>query len=88
MANPWWRCGSCSILVFGNGTATAEGSAQRHVVLISPHKAREKIHLYFSVVWMGSRSTVVLCTALSLTSAFHVIRDIIEQKKSILKARF
>jgi len=24
---------------------------------------------------MGSRSTVVLCTALSLTSAFHVIRD-------------
>jgi len=32
-------------------------------------------HLHFSVVWMGSRSTIVLCTALSLTSAFHVIRN-------------
>ena len=45
--------------------------------MVSPHEARKKIfHLHFSVVWMGSRSTVVLCTALSLTSAFHVIRDI------------
>ena len=32
--------------------------------------------------------TVVLCTALSLTSAFHVIRDITEQKKSTPKARY
>ena len=36
----------------------------------------------FSVVWMGSCSTVVLCTALSLTSAFHVIHAITERKKS------
>jgi len=36
---------------------------------------------------MGSCSTVVLCTTLSLTSAFHVIRDITERKKSTPKAR-
>jgi len=40
--------------------------------------AENFFHLHFSVVWMGSHSTVVLCTALSLTSAFHVIRDITE----------
>jgi len=53
-------------------------------------KARRKIffHLHFSVVWMGSPSTVVLCTALSLTSAFRVIRDISEQKKSTPKVRY
>ena len=45
-------------------------------------------HLHFSVVWMGSHSTIVLCTALSLTSAFHVIRDITEQKKSTPMARY
>jgi len=49
----------------------------------------EKIfRLDFSVVWMGSRSTIMLCTALSLTSAFHVIRDITDRKKSILKVHY
>ena len=38
-------------------------------------RSNDIFHLHFSVVWMGSRSTVVLCTALSLTSAFHGIRD-------------
>ena len=57
--------------------------------MVSPHEARKNFfHLHFSVVWMGSRSTVVLCTALSLTSAFHVIRDITERKKSTPKARY
>jgi len=37
---------------------------------------------------MGSRSTFVLCTALLLISAFCVIRDITERKKSIPKARY
>ena len=45
--------------------ATVEGSAYRHVVLILLREAREKfIHLHFSVVWIGSHSTFVLCTAL------------------------
>jgi len=60
-----------------------------HIVLICPREARKKFfHLHFSVVWMVSHSTVMLCTALSLTSAFHVIHDITEQKKSIPKARY
>ena len=42
-------------------------------------------HLQFSVIWMGSRSTVILCTALSLISAFRVIRHITKRKKSIPK---
>jgi len=37
---------------------------------------------------MGSRSTFVLCTALLLISAFCVIRDLTERKKSIPKARY
>ena len=49
---------------------------------LSAQSVEKFFHLHFSVVWMGSRSTVMLCTALSLslslTSAFHVIRDIIE----------
>jgi len=57
--------------------------------MISPREAWKKFfHLHFSAVWIGSRSTVVLCTAMSLTSAFHVIRDITERKKSIPKARY
>jgi len=56
--------------------------------MVSPREARKIFFLHFSVVWMGSCSTVVLCTALSLTSAFHVIRDITEQKKSTPKARY
>ena len=54
----------------------------------SAKKEKQLFHLHFSVVWMGSHSTVVLCTALSLTSAFHVICDITEQKKSTPKARY
>ena len=42
---------------------------------LSTWSAKNIFHLHFSVVWMGSHSTVVLCTALSPTSAFHVIRD-------------
>ena len=61
----------------------------RGAATISLREVRKKIfHLHFSVVWMDSRSTFVPCTALSLTSAFHVIRDITERKKSILKARY
>jgi len=55
---------------------------------LSAQSAEKFFHFHFSAVWMGSRSTVVLCTALSLTSAFHVIRDITEQKKSTSKARY
>ena len=56
---------------------------------IEVFEARERnFHFPFSVVWMGSHSTVVLCTALLLTCAFRVIRDITERKKSILKARY
>jgi len=54
--------------------------------MVFPREARKKFfHLQFSVVWMGSRSTVVFCTALSLTSASH---DITERKKSTPKARY
>jgi len=57
--------------------------------MVSPREVLKKFfHLHFSVVWMGSRSTVVLCTELSLTSAFHVIHDTTEQKKSTPKARY
>jgi len=71
------------------GTATAEGSVERCIAPISPHEARKNFfHLHFSVVRLGCCSTVVLCTAMSLTSAFRVIRDITERKKSIPKARY
>ena len=33
-------------------------------------------HGHFSVAWMGSRSTFVLCTALPLLSGFRAIRDV------------
>ena len=50
---------------FLSGTATGEGSVQRCVAAIRPHEARENFfHLHFSVVWIGCRSTFVLCTAL------------------------
>ena len=55
---------------------------------LSARSVENLFRLHFSVVWMGSRSTVVLCTALSLTPAFHVICDITVGKKSIPKARY
>jgi len=39
---------------FSGGTASGKGSAN----------AEKKFHLHFLVVWIGSRSTFVLCTAL------------------------
>ena len=42
---------------------------------VSERRAEKNFHLHFLVVWMGSRSTFVPCTALPLISAFCVIRD-------------
>jgi len=42
--------------------ATGEGSAGSGDP--SAQSAENFFHLYFSVVWIGSRSTFVLCTAL------------------------
>ena len=42
-----------------------EGSVYRCVALIRPREARKKFfHLHFSLVWIGSRSTFALLTAL------------------------
>ena len=41
---------------------------------ISAQSAGKIFSPSFSDVWMSSRSTLVLCTALSLISAFRVIR--------------
>ena len=59
-----------------------EGSAERCAVLISPCEVRNFFHLRknYSVISMGSRGTVVLCTASSrctrigdvLFTAFHL----------------
>jgi len=47
--------------------------------MVSLRKAQKKIFFFCYL-----DGTVVLCTALLLTSAFHVIRDITERKKSTL----
>ena len=47
---------------FLSGTATGEGSVGSGNP--STRSAEKIFHLYFSVVWIGSRSTFVLCSAL------------------------
>jgi len=47
---------------FLSGTATGEGSVGSGEP--SVRSAEKFFHLHFSVVWIGSRSTFVLCTAL------------------------
>jgi len=45
-------------------SATGEGSVYRCVAAIVRAKRGKFFHLHFSVVWIGSRSTFVLRTAL------------------------
>ena len=47
---------------FLSGTATGEGSVGSGDP--SARSAEKFFHLHFSVVWIGSRSTFVLCSAL------------------------
>jgi len=55
---------------------------------VSARSVEKSFHLHFSVVWMGSHRIFVLCTALSLISAFPCHPWLItEQKKSIPKAK-
>ena len=51
---------------FLSGTATGEGSVGSGDP--SARSAEKIFHLHFSVVWIGSRSTFVLCTAKAVPS--------------------
>ena len=51
---------------FLSGTATGEGSVGSGDP--SARSAEKFFHLHFSVVWIGSRSTFVLCTAKAVPS--------------------
>jgi len=59
---------------------------EAHSADLSARSAEKIFSPSFSDVWMSSRSTLVLCTALSLISAFRVIRDV--ERKCHDNARF
>ena len=56
--------------VFWSGTATAEGSVERRVAMVSPRRAKhgkKKFTFFMLSGWALVVSTVVLCTAQTVT---------------------